>query len=388
MTSQMKLESVGLRCRFTSRTARHERCPRSRQNVAGRVFVAVQMQPALLALVLSFGQGLWGSVSATGAVLTCVPGVHGDHYPAGAFSLGGQDLQELPPAHVMHGLGQSRSSQPCHVQVLDRYRVVPIHQGARRLEVEISACSLDGTVALRDQANSPASVCSVPLALRDDPLGSLHGGFTDRQMAGVRDMLPIAGGEERREPYVQADALAGRGQRTRRHVVAGEGDEPVSATISPQRDRFDPPLNLSVQEKLQSAYTAETQTVSLQLPTVLPKGHAVVAIAGAESRMAGHLTCLYPAKEGIKGTVQSSQGPFDHLSVNSGKLGALFLDFRELLGLRVKPETLPLELPMVPPFLERGVVQFTQKPKLPLGFSDSRRGEPCLIAVGADHDER
>lgn len=145
---------AGLRGGLTAPSARRWPCPG--QDVPSRVHVSIEDETAVGAFVDADRERLplRRFASAAGADLGRSAWVHRDHDAPGAFSLGGQDREELAPAGVMHTLGEAHAGEAADVQVFDCDCVVPAHEVERRLEVVVApdACglSLDGRHEIRE----------------------------------------------------------------------------------------------------------------------------------------------------------------------------------------------------------------------------------------------
>src|SRR5690606_28654552 len=154
------------------------------------------------------------------------------------------------------------------------------------------------------------------------------------EMPGILDKLPIRRGKKFLQSQVDADRLTGFGKWAFRNVITGKGDPPVAAPVPAKRDGLDAPLDRPRKKQLRRADPLKGEPPAVELPGMLPQGHAVVARATLDTRITGLLTLLHTAEERLKRPVKPLDYVLQYLASDHLVLKPELLDLGKMLLLR------------------------------------------------------
>lgn len=385
LTLPTQLGFSALRSRLTARTAPRRLCPSplsQMQNVPRRIFIAIEEQTALMAMVDANGERLSLSrlAPATGTDLRRSARVHRSHGTPGAFSLDVQTFDELAPPCVMHALGEATTGEPTDVQVFDCNVVVLPHQMECGLKREVSPRRLDAPMLPGERPNHLSASGASLRPLADSALCALQLGLRNAKVSRIGDCGSVAQCEERSEPDINADAFSGQGQRPLGNIVATERHPPITASIAAKVDGLDATFNRAREEQ-----PSRSDSLHCDLPAPeLPAGpyrecQTVIARPRFEARVTA------PPEESVKGAGDTGYGICQNFRANRRELGSFRFHCWELPDLVEAGDALSTHAPRIPPFLECGVIELATQGKLRLSVADRRGWELRLESVTPSH---
>ena len=116
------------------------------------------------------------------------------------------------------------------------------------------------------------------------------------------------------------------------NIVAGKTHKPLTGRCAPDRDGFNIAFNRPGQEELELADTRDIQILAFNFVSGLLQCKGVVSILSPESGESGFFSFIFdPAKEGVKGFLQSFYHILQNLRAYGFKLKELLLKFWKLI---------------------------------------------------------
>ena len=170
----------------------------------------MQDQAAMRAAVPAFRKLLRYGYAAATAFLAGSRGIYFDNQGTGAFSLVLQGRDESAPGDVTDRPAQPAvPHHPTDVEAFHRDKAVAFYQRKSFLMTMISSFVSDLGVQPVDTGSSLLSVGAALFLSREGSLCPAQGCDLAFKIAGVRNMLAIARGQERLNPHVQTDCRQG-----------------------------------------------------------------------------------------------------------------------------------------------------------------------------------
>lgn len=305
-----------------------------------------------------FRQGLGDMRSASGASLRRISGVHQHHFPPSIFCFGLKDVDELTPTGVTDALGQGMV--PNHVgysEVFSSNEATAFHQHVSSLVMEVTTGIPDTLMLPSQDMDSLASAIATLPSARDPLLGLDQCGLGPAQETGVRDLFPIAGGQEALQSHIDTDSLKSGRQWDSFNLTGEHGVPPATLPLDGQR--LGGALQGAVQLNLDGSDLGQAKRCAIQSPADagLGKGDGVVVNPGTEPWIAGCLTSLATPVEALKGPIHPVEDVLKDLAEHFTVVWDVALDERELGRLAFEGDTIVAHPPGIPTLLKRGVVE-------------------------------
>jgi len=296
-------------------------------NVQRGIMVPVENQAATGAAMHSVGQLLTGAMTAVGACLRGVGGVHRDQATTSIFRFVRQVRDELPPRCIMDGLRKAVVvDHGVDREVFDGNDVMPVDDLAAFLMREVRASIGDALMDARHHLTALAAcgrgalTLPRPWFLTQAALGTGQVVLVAPEEAGVGELLTRRKGRELFKPHVNPDRRIRHGQR---RGLAGERDKPLTRAGTAHATRLDGPSKRTMDDRLEAPDLGEEHPVTVQLVPRLRIAKRVVPFAPTEARIARRLTCLHATKERLKGEVNPNGHVLQDLAMHAGQRRAL-----------------------------------------------------------------
>lgn len=266
------------------------------------------------------------------------------------------------PASIVDGLAQHSASEPFDVQIFNRDQAKVVDQPAANAMVEVGPLFPHERVSALQERHSIASTARAFLAAADAPSGHSQGALGLPIIARVLNSRSIAQRCEVSQAHVNADHVRIEWQRFG-HALASKHRKPVSA-FALNRQRLNRPPQGPSHFDSDITDLRQSQFVSIQRVSNLPKRHAVVAAKRSESRVAWFLPRLHASKEAVKRTFYPLQNILKYYGAQDFHVWANGANTRHLPTLREIRNALSFQSPRVPSLLKRRVVEFTADGKV------------------------
>lgn len=294
--------------------------------------------------------------------LTCALGIHLNKHPPSFFRFVRDEVQELPPASIVNRLSKTTSCHAFDVQFLRCNQPVVVDELARNPMVEVGTLLADQSRRRSEQSYGLSPSLGAFLSPCNTPLGDPQGRLRLSVIARVVNGLPIAQSGERRQADIDANHVGVKGQRHGFNFTSKQG-EPVSA-LALDCESLDCSVNRSIQLNSHVADFGQSQPVTCQRLSNLPKGNAVVSSERSETWVSRFLPSFHPAKERLECFVYAGNHVLKNSGVDVRYVATILPDFRQLINLIKSAYRLAFQLPRFASFLQSRIEQLTANSKL------------------------
>lgn len=322
--------------------------------------VPINLQPAARTSVDSVGQRHLLPMSTGATVLTCVGWVDSHNLPsASVYCFVLDELCELRPGCVRNRLSETMVMQhPVDFKVLDTDCPEAIDDFPALLVGKVTPSVGDPFVDLRDNLAGLLPLRSHILSLGKLSLLPGQVFFVFPKELGNRNGLRGRKSGEGDEAHINANSFRGRWQGSNFHL-AGKANKPLAGRASLDRASLGSSLDRSVKDNPDLPNLGELQGVPFKLPSEprLRIGEGVVAVKATEAGIAGSLSCLDPAKEGLESQVNPDSRVLEDLGIDGLKRRTFCFEQGEGLLLAVEGETFVPFLPGCLSLLQEMVVE-------------------------------
>jgi len=300
---------------------------------------------------------------AARAHLGCASGIYQHDFTSSFFRFGTKDTDKLSPSGITDAFGQRVVLY--HVfdaQILHRDNPVCIDEAAGHLVVEVPPSISDPFMVLSHQLSCFATAVAALLSPGEPLLCPGQGLLGLSEIAGVGDVVFVAGGGEGLQSHINADfSIAGR-QGVGLHHTGEHGVPP--ATVLLQGECLRLPFQGTMQFDLYSTDTRQSDLAAgdIQCQTMFPQlgiGEAIIAVATLEAGITGLVASLDTAEEGFECSTQAIQNILEDLGMDFAILWPDFLDRGELSALTDIGDGDSLHSPGISALLKASVVKFS-----------------------------
>ena len=309
--------------------------------------------------------------SASRAYLRGVFGRDFDDLPGNSFfRFLPENREESEPTGVPHRFIERAPSMP-RFHFFDVDGVVAFKQMVRGFKLEVP--SLVGNLGVGLGFKNPSFVPAVG-ALLPPILPSLahrkqlFGPFKE---PGIFDHLSVAGSEEGFATHINPNFLAGQGQGSSQHIVAGKGNEPTTDGSSANGDRLNRSFDGTRKSDFKSTNFFDDQMLTLKFPSSSFKGERIVTVPtfkpGKAWLMTSRLPNFSPTEKVLIRFIQSLKCFLERPRTHFFKFGKFFFQGRKFFVLGKSGNGNSVPSVGGDPLLQGSIVQPTAKIKPALG---------------------
>jgi|SRR6185369_2013413 len=295
--------------------------------------------------------------------LRCTARVNFHEHAPGAFSLVREHEKKVRPSGVTNGFGEFvifyHSSD---VQVLNGNQPVLIDDFARFFMMEISTLIADVIVKSTEQHNRfPSSVRSV-LPTRNTPLQSPEFSLCGSEPTRILNSRSVAQSSECGKANINPDHAGIKGKRL--GLVFDCEDSKPAPCLALNGKCFYRPMDRAVNLNPDLSDPRQTQLITEQRLSDLPKSNAVVSPCRTKPRIAWIVSASSSLKERLKSEIDSPKNVFQYVCVYARHVHALFSNSGELTILIKPSNRLTLKFPSITPLLESSIIKLAADRKL------------------------
>ena len=276
-------------------------------------------------------KGLRDHRTTARAHLTCASGVHLQQLTTSLFRFVRQHLNEGTPAGIADALSKPVVlDHIAYLQVFDTDCAELLDVRVSQFMQEILSLADDLLVCFSNKSPGPLPASGALLPPGESALSSSEDSFRFTEEPGVLYLCPFTVYKVVSKPNVNPGCFVGCGKDFRGHVITGEVHEP-SRGRPLDSNGFNPPLNRSGEEELESPDILDCEVLPAETPTGLCKGERVISTKQSESWE----PCLYPwglaaPEERLESQVNPTNNVLEDLRTDRSELREVGLELREL----------------------------------------------------------
>lgn len=320
-------------------------------------------------------------LAAPATHLACVAWIDLRHTPPGTFSLVRCELDKTVPRRVCDGFGETMMPEhSAYVQLFKYDYFKSISQLSALLVGKVAAFVRYSLIYMRDDLSLLLSFWTAFLCRAQFLLGLCQSLFFRPEKARVLNRLASRKHGKRFQPHVYTYGVL-RGRERLRFNFGGKASVPLTRRTARYRQRLNTACKRAMEFDFHGADLRQPQLTMLNSESGLRVGDAVVSGARTKARETRLLPVLEPAKECVKGLVQSPENVLQHLRVNHAQCGTNRFDFWQLDGLRVIVDRRAADTPCVSTFLQPRIVEFATKGERSVKFLRFARIDAIFISL-------
>lgn len=327
--------------------------------------IPVKGKSALRARMNTNAQRFLNPVSAIGAVLGRVRGIHLNELPPGTFSLVRQFSDEARPPHIVNLLGQNAFTKADSVDVLNGDKIVMADKVCRNLVLKIVSLAKDFLVHGSQYRDSFQPPIRTFLASSDTPLSDPKFPLCGLIEARVFDLRSVRESCKRFDTNVYTNLRVGGWKRLLSYPVARKDRKPFRPFAF--NDHFlNSPINRSAEFDFQVTDQRQVEfpvSESIALAVVDDRIKESLPLESWEAR---NSSCFHAAKERLERLVELAKRLYHRTTLNFKIFRVCVVSyFWNLFTLIQKRNSNSIQLPSVSSFLEGCIVEISEQIERP-----------------------
>ena len=305
------------------------------KDIQGRIVVPGHHQAAVSTFMNTNRQVFGNGCTASGTFLRRSAGIHSDNLTPGSFGLVCQVPDELSPAGVQDGLGESAPDHIRDVQIFDGDQLVLRNQPLTDVMSEVEPVVPQLPVGTLQAENSfiPSTATLLPAT---DPLVVAPKFASHRvQEARVLDGFPGAQRGEVKHAHVEADRRCNgnRGQNGL-PILDDQLAEPLSCPVQNPLNLDSPIDGAKIAAANQAVNATDADPAISDTFARFSDGETVPAVLGLETGEARRMLALFQAaEERLEADIETLQGVTLDLDGDTSEIGFGMSPFGQMCGL-------------------------------------------------------